>query len=244
VTFLAVIDPRWKRDSGGGGRGAQNHYSLADIRGLTLDYTGALLGAEHLWPVPYNDADMLVFMWATTGAMTMPDDVDDEPLGESQGKLWTFGEETVMRPPDAYVLARLLGLRVCATFVWCKVDMVPGVDYPWDRGGRDDPSFRPPAQPGIGQWSRCEHEFLLLCRRGSVRVPAPEARPRSVIYAPRGEHSAKPEEAWAQVIEPIARASCPGVVGIEFNARVRRNGWHAYGALDGEGMPLRYEEHR
>jgi hypothetical protein len=62
-----------------------------------------------------------------------------------------------------------------------------------------------------------------------------------MIYAPRGRHSEKPEAAW-HVIETVSRSVLPGVIGCEWNARRRRLHWAAYGALDGEDKPLRYEQ--
>src|SRR5262245_6586709 len=53
---------------------------------------------------------------------------------------------------------------------------------------------------GLGYWVRNQHELLLVARRGSPPTPAPNARPSSVITAPRREHSRKPDEAY-EVIE-------------------------------------------
>jgi len=97
-----------------------------------------------------------------------------------------------------------------------------------------------PRRLGLGQWSRKEHEHLWLLRAGAVKVPPPQVRPRSIIYAPRGRHSEKPQAAW-DVIEAVSRSVLPGVVGVEFNSRERRFGWAAFGALDGEDQPLRFE---
>ncbi len=198
MTFVAVIDPAWDADQGGGGRGAQNHYALDGVDGLAQGYL-----MHEAWML---GGPALVFMWATAGAMAQKDH---------------------RNPPDAYALAHRLGLRVCASLVWCKIDEV--------KLGKPSAgvAYRPPARMGLGQWTRCEDERLLICRRGDVPVPAPECRPRSVIYAPRGAHSEKPEEAWV-AIEMIAGSSMPGVVGVEFNARVQRPGWAAVGRLGGE----------
>lgn len=266
-SFLAVIDPPWSRDSGGGGKGANAHYELANPSRIAEGYWKARDNeGKRIWPQPGGDDPALVFMWATTGAMTMPEDADVRQV-ELVPSVDPF------KPPDAYVLARLLGLRVCATFVWCKVDLLRDVigsanndldmalralrtssapsEAMMIRDVRDSimraqhhidaaSGFAAATKKGIGQWSRCEHEFLLLCRHGDVSIPPPEARPRSVIYAPRGEHSEKPEQAWRQVIEPIAWHCMPDRVGVEFNCRSQRPGWAAFGALDGEDKPLRY----
>lgn len=155
----------------------------------------------------------LVFMWATAGAVAM----------KGNGN-----------PSDATVLARRLWLRICATFVWVKVgkDARAGVTEEEQLAGHG----------GLGQWGRQRHEYLLICKRGKVPVPPPHLRPDSVIVAPRGVHSAKPELAWTQVIEPIGNACAPGV-GIEYNARELRRGWLSVGRLDGENGPIVTRHH-
>jgi hypothetical protein len=226
--FLAVIDPAWGADAGGGGRGAQNHYALDDATGVAEGYYAARdNNGRRIWPLLNTRDPMLVFMWATVSAMAQKENGN---------------------PPDAYVVARLLGVRICAQTVWAKVDELfikhdlAGEVFPKRDRPRMHNVFSPPEMMGIGQWTRCEHETLLICRRGDMDVPETASRPRSVIYAPRGAHSEKPEKAWTQVIEPIARSVMPGVVGVEFNCRRPRRGWSAYGALDGEHSPLRYED--
>ena len=197
--FLAVVDPNWSADSGGGGRGAQNHYALDDVDAIAHGYRYGPL-------------------WTDVGA----------------GLLWMWATTTALVSGDAHQLARTLGFRPCAGFVWCKVDVVDGpLDHPC-RGI----AYVPPERMGIGQWSRVEHEHLLLCRRGDVPVPITRSRMRSVIYAPRGAHSEKPEAAW-RVIETTSRGSLgPNVVGVEYNARCLRPGWVTVGRLDGEDKPI------
>lgn len=210
MSFLAVCDPNWASDAGGGGKGAQEHYALAGVEAIA---------------------------WSMR---TSPPWVDVGP-----GLLWMWATTLALCSGDAHALARALGLRVCAGWVWAKVD---DAGCGFERREPDDchpdgwfaiPTFRAPRRMGLGQWQRCEHEHLLLCRRGGVSVPPPESRPRSMIYAPRAEHSAKPDAAWA-VIETVSHAVMPGVVGCEWNARVCRAGWAAFGRLDGEDAPLRW----
>jgi N6-adenosine-specific RNA methylase IME4 len=208
MSFLAVLDPAWPSERGGGRikRGADKHYALA----VNVDQ----LAAEYKRSEPWRDVGPgLLWLWATSSAVV---------LG------------------DAHALARALGFRICAGFVWCKVDVIPALDVDGvPRASNNGEAFTPTTRMGLGQWSRCEHEHLLLCRRGKVSVPPTEARRRSVIYAPRGAHSAKPEAAW-RVIETVSRAVIPGVRGIEWNARTQREGWGAYGRLDGEDKPVRW----
>lgn len=138
--------------------------------------------------------------------------------------LWMWTTETYLG--DALDIIGQLGFRKCAGFVWAKIDRVGML-----QDGRA--LIAPAARMGLGQWSRVEHEHLLLARRGDVVVPPPEMRRRSILYAPRGEHSAKPEQAW-QHIEVVSRTALPLVElrRLEMFSRVPRTGWTAWGHLD------------
>jgi N6-adenosine-specific RNA methylase IME4 len=77
---------------------------------------------------------------------------------------------------------------------------------------------------GTGYWVRAQHELLLIATRGDFPAPLPGTQSPSVIYAPRGEHSAKPEA----VYELVERAY-PSLGKIELFARQKRDGWAAWG---------------
>ena len=77
---------------------------------------------------------------------------------------------------------------------------------------------------GMGHWVRNRHELLLIGARGEMPHPASGARPDSVIEAPRREHSRKPDAAY-EMIERMY----PELPKIELFARVRRDGWDAWG---------------
>jgi N6-adenosine-specific RNA methylase IME4 len=77
---------------------------------------------------------------------------------------------------------------------------------------------------GMGYYARQRHELLLIGRRGDIAVPDPEDRPDSVIEAPRLEHSAKPEEAYAAIVRMY-----PDLPRIELFARGARDGWAVWG---------------
>jgi N6-adenosine-specific RNA methylase IME4/ParB-like chromosome segregation protein Spo0J len=87
---------------------------------------------------------------------------------------------------------------------------------------------------GMGYWARGRHELLLVCIRGDFPTPPPEARPDSVIEAPRRAHSEKPPRAY----EIIERAY-PTLPKLELFARAARPGWAAWGnqAPRPEGAP-------
>lgn len=78
---------------------------------------------------------------------------------------------------------------------------------------------------GPGYWFSGEHEKLLVGTRGSVPAPAPGTQWRSVIDAPVGAHSQKPE-IFAEMIEDYF----PNLPKIELNRRgPARLGWDAWG---------------
>ena len=78
--------------------------------------------------------------------------------------------------------------------------------------------------PGQGHYFRQQHEVLLLAVRGAMPTPSTAARVSSVIQAPRGRHSEKPESVY-EIIE----AMYPGLPKVELFARKRRPGWTAWG---------------
>ncbi|KAF0124335.1 MAG: MT-A70 family protein, partial [Xanthobacteraceae bacterium] len=84
---------------------------------------------------------------------------------------------------------------------------------------------------GLGRWVRSLHEVLLLGTRGAPPCPAPGTQWQSVITAPLGRHSEKPEN-FHRLIEDYF----PTLPKIELNARKARPGWDAWGfEAEGEG---------
>lgn len=78
---------------------------------------------------------------------------------------------------------------------------------------------------GSGYWFTGEHEILLLGTRGHVPAPAPGTQFPSVLVAPVGEHSEKPEIALKAI-----EAYFPNLPKIELNRRgPARPGWDAWG---------------
>lgn len=106
--------------------------------------------------------------------------------------------------PEAFEIMRARGFTYRSQFVWWKVGN----------------------KLGLGYWARIEHEILLIGTRGDVPCPAPGDNARSVLHAPKGKHSEKPEIAY-QIIEKYHRDLAGHF--IELNARRRRPGWSAWG---------------
>lgn len=82
---------------------------------------------------------------------------------------------------------------------------------------------------GLGHYARGQHEHLLIATRGSMRAPAVDARPRSVVRQARGRHSEKP---W--VFYEIVERWWPEARRLEMFARnedllFTRSGWEFWG---------------
>ena len=106
--------------------------------------------------------------------------------------------------PDALAVMAAWGFAYKSQFVWRKI-------YPGN-------------QVGMGHWSRSVHELLLVGTRGKVPAPAPGTQWISVIDAPIGAHSQKPDWQY-ELIEHYF----PNLPKIELNARRARPGWAAWG---------------
>lgn len=154
--------------------------------------------------------------------------------GDALGAIWSTS--LAVLEGDFHALCNRLHVRPCSGFVWNKVDVVAGVVIACPRclqADDDHHNVVPAARKGLGFWSRCEHEHLFIVRRGDVDVPPAAARMRSVIYAPRGVHSAKPEDAWQVIEQTFSAATGADGGGVEFFSRERRFGWGAWGHLHG-----------
>ena len=79
---------------------------------------------------------------------------------------------------------------------------------------------------GMGYYARQRHESLLIARRGDLPPPVPDARPNSVVEAPRLEHSAKPP-----VFYDLIDSMYPGIRKIELFGRncAGREWWTFWG---------------
>ena len=83
---------------------------------------------------------------------------------------------------------------------------------------------------GMGYHVRDQHETLLIAKRGELPPPAVDARPPSVVEAPRLEHSAKPP-----VFYDIIDCMYPGVRKLELFEREFKDDapprpwWHGWG---------------
>ena len=120
----------------------------------------------------------------------------------------------------------------CVLFLWATFPMLSealetirawGFDYKtaafvWAKQNRRSPGWF----WGLGNWTRSNPEVCLLAVRG--RPARASASVHSLIEAPVGRHSAKPEEARARI-----EALMGDVPRIELFARERAPGWDAWG---------------
>jgi N6-adenosine-specific RNA methylase IME4 len=87
---------------------------------------------------------------------------------------------------------------------------------------------------GNGYWNREKHELLLIGTQGDVPCPAPGEQWDSLIPAPRGAHSEKPE----CILEMIEQYF-PNLPKIELNRRgSARPGWDAWGNEAEPELPI------
>lgn len=77
---------------------------------------------------------------------------------------------------------------------------------------------------GMGYYFRQRHELLLVAIRGEFPTPPEKARPDSVISAPRGKHSEKPD-----CIYEIINTMYPDLPKIELFSRNAYPGWKVWG---------------
>ncbi|HWJ71914.1 MAG TPA: MT-A70 family methyltransferase [Kaistia sp.] len=119
-----------------------------------------------------------------------------------------------------------IAAKDCALFLWATAPMLKAglrVLEHWGFTYKSQVIWRKD-QIGNGYWFRNRHEILLVGTRGDVPAPAMGDQWESVVDAPLGEHSAKPE-IFAEMIEDYF----PNLPKIELNARCARPGWDAWG---------------
>lgn len=115
----------------------------------------------------------------------------------------------------------------CALFLWATAPMLPDALRVMEAWGFTYKSRCVWAKDklGTGYWFRDACEILLVGTRGNAPAPAMGDQWPSLIEAPVGEHSAKPEK-FAELIE----AYFPNLPKIELNRRgPPRPGWDAWG---------------
>jgi N6-adenosine-specific RNA methylase IME4 len=117
--------------------------------------------------------------------------------------------------------------RDCVLFMWATVPMLPQAlnvmgawqfvyvtNFVWIKD-----------KPGTAYWNRNRHELLLVGTRGEIPAPAPGEQFDSVMEAPRGKHSVKP-----QIVREMIEKMFPNLPRLELFARGKpAEGWDAWG---------------
>lgn len=127
--------------------------------------------------------------------------------------LWVWVTDNFLL--DGLSLIDQLGFRYVRTFCWVKT-----AETAEDAELLDESDL----QQGIGQYARGSHEICLFSVAGKSMIPAAAMRPKSVIFAPRQEHSRKPDKAYERWFERVS----PGP-RLEMFARRGRSGWDSWG---------------
>ena len=96
--------------------------------------------------------------------------------------VWT----TVSSLPEGLRLLDAAGCRYVTTWTWCKVD---------DKGQ---------LVLGMGQYGRHGAEFIVWGKRGTIGRAPTANKSEATFDAPVGEHSAKPDKAYAMAVRTFA----------------------------------------
>jgi N6-adenosine-specific RNA methylase IME4 len=133
----------------------------------------------------------------------------------------TSAPDVIMSRPVASLAA-----DDCVLFLWSTIQheaIAHDVMKAWGFEYKSQIIWKKPSI-GLGRWVRSLHEILLIGTRGEPVCPAPGEQWDSVIEAPRGVHSEKPE-----IFSELIESYFPTPPKIELNARRRRPGWDAWG---------------
>ena len=123
--------------------------------------------------------------------------------------LWTTSAHLL--DGSATAVARAWGFEPKTTIAWVKVA----------KNQKGAEPGRPRVRFGGGKYTRGAHELVVVARRGRARVLVKNVP--SVLFAPRGRHSEKPEE-----LQDLAERLAAGPY-LELFARRRRAAWTCWG---------------
>lgn len=168
-------------------------------------------GADRHYPLlstPEIIAVMLRATWADGSPAWNPD--------PRRAHVWIWVTDNFLE--EGLFVMKALGVRYVRTRVWGKA--VP----------LGDGAFR--KEPfGLGQYSRNEHEIALFGVVGSL--PPAARNIGSLPLAPRGRHSAKPDEFYSDAERIAGVPTMPDLRAkhecVEFFGRAPRPGWSVWG---------------
>lgn len=168
----------------------------------------------------------------------LPDKKFGVILADPEWKFETYSENGMDRAADNHyptsttetIMAREvrnIAADDCILFLWATAPMIFHAGRVMEAWGFEYKSqiVWNKDRIGTGFWFRNKHEILLVGTRGKIPAPAPGSQWASVIDAPVGPHSAKPE-----VFIELIEAYFPNLPKIELNRRgPPRHGWDAWG---------------
>jgi N6-adenosine-specific RNA methylase IME4 len=135
----------------------------------------------------------------------------------------TQDTETICRlPHTADTFPRFADPSVL--FLWATSPLLPAAHAVMDAWGYEYKAcmvWVKDRAPGLGWWLHTRHELILIGVRGTS---TPQEKIDSVIQATAGEHSRKPDEAYAAIERMF-----PGMRRVEIFARGPRVGWDVWG---------------
>jgi N6-adenosine-specific RNA methylase IME4 len=146
-----------------------------------------------------------------------------------KGKLETSAENSYTTSAIDEIKARdvpSISATDCVLFLWATAPMIEAaleVMEAWGFTYKSQVIWKKD-KGGTGYWFINWHELLLVGVRGSIPAPAQGSQWPSVVEAPRGRHSEKPDR-FHELIEEYF----PNIPKIELNARGARDGWDAWG---------------
>jgi N6-adenosine-specific RNA methylase IME4 len=127
------------------------------------------------------------------------------PLPPIAADAWLFLWKVAAMPVEALAVVEAWGFTPKAEIVWVKTAKSGALRI------------------GMGRSVRNAHESCIVATRG--RPARASAAVPSVIHAPRGRHSEKPEEFF----EAVERLTGPSARKCEMFARAERDGWFSMG---------------
>ncbi len=155
------------------------------------------------------------------GGITYPtmslDDIKALPIGKITASdcslfLWA----TMPKLEQAYTVIRAWGFKpITTTFVWVKTNPKSGGIY-----------------SGLGHWTNGNAELVLFGKRGRPKRVAKNVK--QIVMAPRGKHSAKPNEVRERIVRLMGDVS-----RIELFARNKYPGWTCLGNEVQDGLDIR-----
>lgn len=217
---LGIIDPPWTYDNK-----QQNDPKRGGITYNTLTM-------KELYDIPIGNAfadDSIIVVWVTHPKLM-------DTYYSSKEKVGGIKNGAEYNPLS---IIRQWGFRPITTlFVWVKLNPKAQIHLLGDKTGQKEIMFFDDVYSGLGRYTNSNTEMAIVARKGKG-LPRIGKNVKQLIFAPIGEHSAKPQEQYDRLeklygpMEPYDR--------IEIFARKQNPppiGWDATG-LDYDGIDIR-----